>query len=88
MEPGVVVEFGVEGGGKLIALAGRNDVAIDGGDGLTIVGGNRLDVGCADEGHGHFLTNASDGTRDVETAQLATIGITAHLDVHWAKTPF
>ena len=68
MEPGVVVEFGVEGGGKLIALAGRNDVAIDGGDGLTIVGGNRLDVGCADEGHGHVVAYALYAARGEETA--------------------
>ena len=50
MNPRVAVELGVEGGGKLLALPGSNDVTIYGGDGLTVVGGNRLDVGSTDEG--------------------------------------
>lgn len=88
MNPRVAVELGVEGGGKLLALPGSNDVTIYGGDGLTVVGGNRLDVGSTDEGHRDFLTHASDGTRGVEAAQLTTVGITAHLNVHRTQTPF
>ena len=68
MEAGIVVELGVESGGELIALAGGNDVLIYSGDGLTVVGGNRLDVGRTDESHGYFFTNASDGTRSMVTA--------------------
>ena len=51
MEAGIVVELGVESGGELVALTGGNDVLIYSGDGLTVVGGNRLDVGRTDEGH-------------------------------------
>lgn len=88
MEAEITVEFGVEGGGELVALAGGNDVAIDSSDGLTIVGSDRLDIGRTDKGHGHFLTNTSDGIGGVEAAQLTTVGITAHLDVHRAQTTF
>ena len=88
MEAGIVVEFGVESGGELIALAGGNDVAINGGKCLAIVGGDRLDVRGTDEGHGYLLTNASDGACGVKTAQLTTVGITTHLDVHRAQTTF
>ena len=88
MEAGIVVEFGVESGGELVALAGGNDMSINSGEGLAIVGGDRLDVRGTDEGHGYLLTNASDGACGVKTAQLPTVGITSHLDVHRAQTTF
>ena len=88
MEAGIVVELGVESGGELIALAGGNDMSIDSSEGLAVVGGDRLDIGCTDEGHGYLLTNASDGACGVKTAQLPTVGITTHLDVHRAQTTF
>ena len=88
MEAGIVVELGVESGGELIALAGGNDMSIDSSEGLAVVGGDRLDVRGTDEGHGYLLTNASDGACGVKTAQLPTVGITTHLDVHRAQTTF
>ena len=88
MEAGIVVELGVESGGELIALAGGNDMSIDSSEGLAVVGGDRLDIRCTDEGHGYLLTNASDGACGVKTAQLPTVGITSHLDVHRAQTSF
>ena len=88
MEAGIVVELGMESGSELVALACGNDVAINGGKCLAIVGGDRLDVRGTDEGHGYLLTNASDGACGVKTAQLPTVGITSHLDVHRAQTTF
>ena len=88
MEAGIVVEFGVESGGELVALAGGNDMSIDSSEGLAVVGGDCLDIGCTDEGHGYLLTNASDGACGVKTAQLTTVGITTYLDVHRVQTTF
>ena len=88
MEAGIVVEFGMEGGGELVALAGGNDVAINSGEGLAVVGGDRLDIGCTDESHGHIGADVCDRANGVETAQLPTVGITSHLDVHRAQTSF
>ena len=88
MEAGIVVEFGVESGGELIALAGGNDMSIDSCEGLAVVGGDRLDIGCTDESHGHSGADVCDRANGVETAQLPTVGITSHLDVHRAQTTF
>jgi hypothetical protein len=88
MEAGIVVELGMESGSELVALACGNDVAINGGKCLAIVGGDRLDVRGTDEGHGYLLTNASDGACGVKTAQLTTVGITTYLDVHRVQTTF
>ena len=88
MEAGIVVEFGVESGGELIALAGGNDMSIDSSEGLAVVVGDRLDIGCTDEGHGHIGADVCDRANSVETAQLTTVGITTHLDVHRAQTTF
>ena len=88
MEAGIVVEFGVESGGELIALAGGNDMSIDSSEGLAVVGGDCLDIGCTDEGHGHIGADVCDRANSVETAQLTTVGITTHLDVHRAQTTF
>ena len=85
MEAGIVVELGVESGSELVALACDNDVAINGGKCLAIVGGDRLDVRGTDEGHGYLLTNASDGACGVKTAQLTTVGVALHVDVHRAQ---
>ena len=88
MEAGIVVELGVESGGELIALAGGNDMSIDSCEGLAVVGGDRLDIGCTDESHGHIGADVCDRANGVETAQLTTVGITTHLDVHRAQTTF
>ena len=88
MEAGIVVELGMESGSELVALACGNDVAINGGKCLAVVGGDRLDIGCTDESHGYLLTNASDGACGVKTAQLTTVGITTYLDVHRVQTTF
>lgn len=88
MEAGIVVELGVESGGELIALAGGNDMSIDSCEGLAVVGGDCLDIGCTDEGHGHIGADVCDRANSVETAQLTTVGITTHLDVHRAQTTF
>ena len=88
MEAGIVVELGVESGGELIALAGGNDMSIDSSEGLAIVGGDRLDVRGTDEGHGHIGADVCDRANGVKTAQLPTVGITSHLDVHRAQTSF
>ena len=88
MEAGIVVELGMESGSELVALACGNDVAINGGKCLAIVGGDRLDVRGTDESHGYLLTNASDGACGVKTAQLTTVGITTYLDVHRVQTTF
>ena len=88
MEAGIVVELGMESGSELVALACGNDVAINGGKCLAIVGGDRLDIGCTDESHGHIGADVCDRANSVETAQLTTVGITTHLDVHRAQTTF
>ena len=88
MKAGIVVEFGVESGSELVALAGGNDVAINGGKCLAIVGGDRLDVRGTDEGHGHIGADVCDRANGVKTAQLTTVGITTHLDVHRVQTTF
>ena len=88
MEAGIVVELRVESGGELIALAGGNDMSIDSSEGLAVVGGDCLDIGCTDESHGHIGADVCDRANSVETAQLTTVGITTHLDVHRAQTTF
>ena len=54
MEAGIVVELGMESGSELVALACGNDMSIDSSEGLAVVVGDRLDIGCTDEGHGHI----------------------------------
>ena len=88
MEAGIVVELGMESGSELVALACGNDVVINGGKCLAVVGGDRLDIGCTDESHGHIGADVCDRANGVETAQLTTVGITTHLDVHRAQTTF
>lgn len=84
MYTGVGVELGMEGGDELVALAGSCYMTVDDGQRLGICR-HAVDVGGADEGHG-------DGADTchlrlcVETAELAAIGVAAHVGVHGGQS--
>ena len=82
---GVVVEFGMEGCGQLVPLLDGYDVVIDGGDRVASVTEDGLHIRCADEGQGEGISDSVHMACGVETAQLATVGVAAHTDVHRAQ---
>ena len=68
VQTGVVVELRMEGGSKLIALAGSYDMAIDGGQDFYLVAQHALDIGGTDKGHGNIGANAFDGVNGMKAA--------------------
>ena len=72
----------------MTALAGGHDMAVDGGDGQAAVRDHIFYIRGANEGHGHVAANALDGARGVETAQLPTVGVAPHANVHRAQSAF
>ena len=82
MNAQVIIQFRMEGCGELPTLLRRNDMSVDGGDSLTVVTRNRLDIRCTDEGHRHLVAYTSDRARGVEAIPLPSVGIAAHLDMH------
>ena len=82
MKASIVVQLWMKSGSYLIALTGCHDMAIDGGQDLDFIAQHALNIGGADESHGNIGANAFDGVDSMEAAQLPTIGVAAHLDVH------
>ena len=68
VQTGVVVELRMEGGSKLIALAGSHDMTIDGGQDFYLVAQHTLDIGGANKGHGNIGANAFDGVNGMKAA--------------------
>ena len=85
MDAGVVVEFRMEGGDELITLSGGYDVAIDLGKDFHLGRKDFVDIRGTDEGHGNVIANTLDGGNGVETAQLTTVGVALHVDIHRAQ---
>ena len=78
MEAKVGIKFGMEGGHKLVALTGSNDVTIHLCQYLTARGENLFNVWCTDEGHRNVVAQTHDLTLCVKTAQLPTIGVATY----------
>ena len=71
----------MEGGNELLALAGCHDLAIYLGKNLGITP-HLFNIWSTDESHRDIALNALHRSLDVETAQLATIGISQSRDIH------
>ena len=80
VDAGVVGQFGMEGCDEHVSLAGCNGFAIDAGKNLDLRTG-LLDVGSADESHGHAADARKLGFR-VEAPQLTAVGVATSRDVH------
>ena len=81
VEPGILIELGMEGGDKLIALSCCHDMVVNHCQHLHLIS-CLLDIGRADEGHGHLVGNPFERCHYVETAQLSSVGIAACHDIH------
>ena len=87
MEPWVVVQLGMKGGGHLARLQGGNDVTVDGGYGLALGRRHLFYIRRAYKGHRYAAAYALDVVLGAEAAQLATVGVAPHTDGHSAQPP-
>ena len=85
MDTSVLVELGMEGRNELIALTGGHDMSIDLSKDLDTGRENPIDIRGTDEGHGNVFADALDWCLRVKAAQLASVGIALHVDVHRAQ---
>ena len=81
----VIIQFGMKCSDELPTLTGCNDMTIDLGQNFTIRRQYIVDIWCTNEGHGDVVANTLDGGNGVETAQLTTVGVALHIDVHRAQ---
>ena len=80
MYAGVVCQFGVEGTGELVMLAGGDDSTVDGGEDVYVVvciG----DIGGSDEGHGD-VADTLEVVCGREATKLSAVGVTAGGNIH------
>ena len=75
------VQLRMEGGNELVTLTGSYNLAIYLGKNLGITP-HLFNIWSTDESHRDIALNALHRSLDVETAQLATIGISQSRDIH------
>ena len=75
------VQFRMKGGNELVTLAGSHNLAIYFSQNLSI-SPHLFNIRSTDESHWDVALDALHRSLNVETAQLATVGISQSRDVH------